>query len=144
MTLTYSPHINTHTHTHTHTHTRVCGCVGVLFSCSLNRFNNLELNTLKTVEGIMDFRRNPPALPPLTIMNSTVTAVESFRFLHHNFSGPEVGQSHRVHCEKGPAEVFGQSASVGCSQRACGEPKAVGLAWASPHRACLGFGVGWP
>ncbi len=27
-----------------------------------------------------DFRRNPPALPPLTIMNSTVTAVESFRF----------------------------------------------------------------
>ncbi len=29
----------------------------------------------------MDFRRNLPALPPLTIMNSTVTAVESFRFL---------------------------------------------------------------
>ncbi len=46
--------------------------------CSLN---NLELNTLKTVEMIVDFRRNPPALPPLTIMNSTVTAVESFRFL---------------------------------------------------------------
>ena len=46
--------------------------------CTLN---NLELNTLKTVEVIVDFRRNPPALPPLTIMNSTVTAVESFRFL---------------------------------------------------------------
>ncbi len=45
--------------------------------CSLN----LELNTLKTVEIIVDFRRNPPALPPLTIMNSTVTAVESFRFM---------------------------------------------------------------
>ncbi len=30
---------------------------------------------------IVDFTRNPPALPPLTIMNSTVTAVESFRFL---------------------------------------------------------------
>ncbi len=45
--------------------------------------NNLELNMLKTVEMIQegDFRRNPPALPPLTIMNSTVTAVESFRFL---------------------------------------------------------------
>ncbi len=43
--------------------------------------NNLELNKLKTVEMIVDFRRNPPALPPLTIMNSTVTAVESFRFL---------------------------------------------------------------
>ncbi len=36
--------------------------------CSLN---NLELNTLKTVEMIVDFRRNPPALPPLTILNST-------------------------------------------------------------------------
>ncbi len=46
--------------------------------CSLN---NLELKTLKTVKMIVDFRRNPPALPPLTIMNSTVTAVESFRFL---------------------------------------------------------------
>ncbi len=46
--------------------------------CSLNK---LELNTLKTVEMIVDFRRNPPALPPLTIMISTVTAVESFRFL---------------------------------------------------------------
>ncbi len=46
--------------------------------CSLN---NLELNMLKTVEMIVVFRRTPPALPPLTIMNSTVTAVESFRFL---------------------------------------------------------------
>ncbi len=46
--------------------------------CSLN---NLELNALKTVETIVDFMRNPPALPPLTITNSTVTAVESFRFL---------------------------------------------------------------
>ncbi len=31
---------------------------------------------------VVDFKRNPPALPQLTIMNSTtVTAVESFRFL---------------------------------------------------------------
>ncbi len=51
--------------------------------CNLN---NLELNTLKTVEMIVDFRRNPPALPPLTIMNSSVTAVESFRFLNGFFS----------------------------------------------------------
>ncbi len=43
--------------------------------------NNLELNTHNTVEMIVDFRRNPPALPPLTIMNNTVAAVESFRFL---------------------------------------------------------------
>ncbi|KAK3541833.1 hypothetical protein QTP86_006052 [Hemibagrus guttatus] len=46
--------------------------------CSLN---NLELNMLKTMEMIVDFRRNTPALPPLTIMNSTVPTVESFRFL---------------------------------------------------------------
>ncbi len=43
--------------------------------------NNLELNMLKTVEMIVDFRRNHPALPPLTIMNSTVTAVELFSLL---------------------------------------------------------------
>ncbi|KAK3522700.1 hypothetical protein QTP86_030096, partial [Hemibagrus guttatus] len=43
--------------------------------------NNLELNTLKTVEMIVDFKRNTPALPPLTIMNSTVPTVASFRFL---------------------------------------------------------------
>ncbi len=72
--------------------------------CSLN---NLELNTLKTVEMTVDFRRTPPALPRLNIMNSTVTALESFRFLpiNHHLPGPEVGQSHRLHCEKGPAEV---------------------------------------
>ncbi len=38
-------------------------------------------HSLKTVEMIVDFRRNPPALPPLAIMNSTVAAVELFRFL---------------------------------------------------------------
>ncbi len=51
--------------------------------CSLN---NLELNMLKTVEMIVDFRRNPFTLSPLTIMNSTVTAVESFRFLGSTIS----------------------------------------------------------
>ncbi|XDV23365.1 hypothetical protein PO909_027961, partial [Leuciscus waleckii] len=49
-------------------------------------YNNLELNTLKTVEMIVDFRRKSPALPPLTIMNSTVEAVESFRFLGSTIS----------------------------------------------------------
>ncbi|KAL0175445.1 hypothetical protein M9458_027775, partial [Cirrhinus mrigala] len=48
--------------------------------------NNLELNTLKTVEMIVDFRRNTPALPLLTIMNSTVAAVDSFKFLGTNIS----------------------------------------------------------
>ncbi|KAL0161486.1 hypothetical protein M9458_045211, partial [Cirrhinus mrigala] len=48
--------------------------------------NNLELNTLKTVEMTVDFRRNHPALPPLTIMDSTVMTVESFRFLGNTIS----------------------------------------------------------
>ncbi|XP_051548033.1 uncharacterized protein LOC127437252 [Myxocyprinus asiaticus] len=43
--------------------------------------NNLELNTLKTVEMIVDFRRSTPTLTPLTILNSTVAAVESFMYL---------------------------------------------------------------
>ncbi len=66
---------------------RWCTDVNVLkkMCCSdletLSSLNNLEINTLKTLEMTVDFRRNPPALPPLTIMNSTVNAVESFRFL---------------------------------------------------------------
>ncbi|KAI2657495.1 putative RNA-directed DNA polymerase from transposon BS [Labeo rohita] len=48
--------------------------------------NNLELNTLKIVEMTVDFRRNPPALTPLTIMNSTVAAVDSFKFIGTNIS----------------------------------------------------------
>ncbi|KAF7710758.1 hypothetical protein HF521_009630, partial [Silurus meridionalis] len=43
--------------------------------------HNLELKTFKTMEMIVDFRRNPPALPPLTIINSTVTTVDSYKFL---------------------------------------------------------------
>ncbi len=54
---------------------------------------------LKTVEMIVDFRKK--FSPPLTIMNSPgVIQIPG----HHNFSGPEVGQSHWVHCE-GPAEA---------------------------------------
>ncbi|KAL0194676.1 hypothetical protein M9458_008252, partial [Cirrhinus mrigala] len=48
--------------------------------------NNLELNTLKTVEMTVDFQRKPPALTPLTIMNSTVALVGSFKFLGTNMS----------------------------------------------------------
>lgn len=43
--------------------------------------NHLELNPLKTVEMTVDFRRSPPALSPLTILNSTVSTVDTFRFL---------------------------------------------------------------
>ncbi len=59
--------------------------------CSLN---NLELNMLKTVEMIVDFRRNPLALPNQHHEQhcdfSGVIQITG----HHNFSGPEVGQSH--------------------------------------------------
>ncbi len=44
----------------------------------------------------MDFRRNPPALPPLTIMNSTVTAVESFRFLGTTISQDLKWDNHSI------------------------------------------------
>ncbi len=71
--------------------------------CSLN---NLELNTLKTVEMIVDFRRNPPDLPSLTIMNSTVTAVESFRFLGTTISQNLKWDTHIDSIvKKGPTKV---------------------------------------
>ncbi|KAI2650804.1 putative RNA-directed DNA polymerase from transposon BS [Labeo rohita] len=43
-------------------------------------------STVKTVEMTIDFQRKPPALIPLTIMNSTVAAVDSFKFLGTNIS----------------------------------------------------------
>ena len=59
--------------------------------------NNLDLNMLKTVEIILDFIRNIPALPSLTIMNSTVASW----FLGSSISsGPEVGVPDRLHWEK--------------------------------------------
>ncbi len=71
--------------------------------CSLN---NLELNTLKIVEMIVGFRRNPHALPPLTIMNSTVTAGEAFRFLGTTISQDQKWDNNiESIVEKGPAEA---------------------------------------
>ncbi len=70
--------------------------------CSLN---NLELNILKTVEMIMDFRRNPQHSPPHHHEQrcdcSGVIQIPG----NHHLSGPEVGQSHWLYCEKGPAEA---------------------------------------
>ncbi|KAK3558083.1 hypothetical protein QTP86_009202 [Hemibagrus guttatus] len=43
--------------------------------------NNLELNSLKTVEMIVDFRKDPAPLPPVILCDSPVTSAESFRFL---------------------------------------------------------------
>ncbi len=57
--------------------------------------NNLELNTLKIVEMIVDFRRNPPCTPPTHYHEqhrdcSGVVQVPG----NHHLPGPEVGQSH--------------------------------------------------
>ncbi|KAI4900213.1 hypothetical protein NFI96_011922, partial [Prochilodus magdalenae] len=46
-----------------------------------NNQNNQELNTAKTVEMTVDFRRSPPAHPALAIRDRTVMAVESHKFL---------------------------------------------------------------
>ena len=43
--------------------------------------NNLELNALKTVEMVVDFRKNPTPPAPITLCGSTIDTVESFRFL---------------------------------------------------------------
>ncbi len=61
---------------------------------------------LKTVEMIVDLRRNPPCSTPTYHHEqhcdcSGVIQVPG----HHNLSGPEVGQSHRLHYEKGPAKA---------------------------------------
>uniref|UniRef100_A0A8C5GZH2 Reverse transcriptase domain-containing protein n=1 Tax=Gouania willdenowi TaxID=441366 RepID=A0A8C5GZH2_GOUWI len=48
--------------------------------------NHLELNPFKTVEMSVDFRRNPPPLPPLTILNRELATVDSFRFLGSTIS----------------------------------------------------------
>ncbi len=54
----------------------------------------------------MDFRRNPPALPPLTIMNSTVTAVESFRFMDNTISQDLKWDNHIESIEKKAQKRF--------------------------------------
>ncbi|KAK3520904.1 hypothetical protein QTP86_003763 [Hemibagrus guttatus] len=43
--------------------------------------NNLELNSIKTVEMIVDFRKDSAPLPPVILCDSPLTSVECFRFL---------------------------------------------------------------
>ncbi|KAI4895091.1 hypothetical protein NFI96_026220 [Prochilodus magdalenae] len=43
--------------------------------------NNLELNTAKTLEMTVDFKRSPPALSALTMLDRTIMAVKSHKFL---------------------------------------------------------------
>ncbi len=64
--------------------------------------------TLKTVEMIVDFRRNPPPTHhhEQHCYCSGVIQIPG----HHHLPGLEVGHSHGLHCEKGPAEVLPSSA----------------------------------
>ncbi len=82
--------------------------------------NKLELNMLKTVEMIVDFR-NHWALPPLTIMNSTVTTVESFRFLGTKISQDLKWDNHIESIVKRPSRGCTSFASWGSStcHRSC-------------------------
>ena len=43
--------------------------------------NNLERNALKTVEIVVDFRKNPAPPSPVILCGSPVDSVESYRFL---------------------------------------------------------------
>ncbi|KAM9826385.1 uncharacterized protein ACBT44_006652 [Syngnathus typhle] len=43
--------------------------------------NHLELNSLKTVEMTVDFRRDPSPLLPLTIRSNTILSTDTFNFL---------------------------------------------------------------
>ncbi|KAF7651059.1 hypothetical protein LDENG_00116650, partial [Lucifuga dentata] len=45
------------------------------------RHNNLELNALKTVEMIVDYRKNPAPPTPITLCDAPVNTMEHFRFL---------------------------------------------------------------
>ncbi len=68
---------------------------------------NLELNTLKTVEMIVDFRRTPPPRSPLTHHHGQHCGLSRVIQIpgNHHLSGPEEGQAHWLYCEKGPAEA---------------------------------------
>ncbi len=58
------------------------------------------------MEMIADFRRNPPCSPPTHHHEQHCDCSGVIQIPGpHSFSGPEVGQSHWVHGEKGPAEA---------------------------------------
>ncbi|KAI4905156.1 hypothetical protein NFI96_005845 [Prochilodus magdalenae] len=62
---------------------------------------HLLLNTEKTVEMVVDFRRNPPPLPPLQINNTTVsTQVPG----HHHLQRLEMGEKHHLHHQESSTE----------------------------------------
>ncbi|KAF7653869.1 hypothetical protein LDENG_00077640 [Lucifuga dentata] len=67
------------------------------------RQNNLELNDLKTVEMIVDFRKNP-APPPSPCVTPQSTQWSTLLPGHHHHSGPQVGADHQLPHQESPAE----------------------------------------
>ncbi len=68
--------------------------------------NNLELNTLKTVEMIVDLEK-PPCTPPTHHHEQHCDCRGVIQIPgNHHLSGPEVGHSHWLHREKGPELVL--------------------------------------
>ncbi len=84
----------------------------------LCNLNNLELNMLKTVDMIVDFRRNPPCSPPTHNHHCDCSGVVQIPG-HHYLSGPEVGHSNRLHCQKGPAEAVLPSPAEHSCHKSC-------------------------
>ncbi len=63
--------------------------------------NNLELNTLKTMERIVDFRRNPPCTPPTHHHGQHCNNIGVIQIPgQHHLWGPEMGHSHRLYCQR--------------------------------------------
>ena len=66
---------------------------------------NLELNALKTVEMVVDFRKNSASPAPITLCDSTIDTVESFRFLGTIISQDlKWGAEHQLPHQESPAE----------------------------------------
>ncbi len=65
--------------------------------------NNLLLNARKTVEMVVDFRRNPPFLPSTSVVlwfPCRVSQVPGYCYVQ----GPEVGKEHGLLSEKSPTK----------------------------------------
>ncbi len=67
-------------------------------------YNNLELNTLKTVEMIVICP--PPLVSPTQHHEQHCGCSRDIQIPeHHQLSGPEVGVPHWLHCQEGPVEA---------------------------------------
>src|SRR4029434_8299781 len=67
--------------------------------------NNLDLNALKTVEMVVDFRKNPAPPTPITLRDSPVIHCLVLPLSgHHHLPGPQVGAEHQLPHQKSSTE----------------------------------------